>query len=79
MAVSADGSACLALQAIAFAQARQYHAVHSNCIQFADYAVRLLTGGAVLGAPLAYDGLCGSVPAADSPLLGMLVMLQMTW
>jgi hypothetical protein len=53
--------------------------VHSNCIQFADFAVRLLTGGAVFGAPLAYDVLCGSVPPADSPLLGMLAMLQMTW
>ena len=67
------------LQAIEFAQAQQYHAVHSNCIQFADYAVRLLSGGAVRGAPLAYDVLCGTVPAADSPLLGMLAMLQMTW
>lgn len=66
-------------KAIEFASAQQYHTVHSNCIQFADFAVRLLTGGAVMGAPLAYDVLCGSVPPADSPLLGMLAMLQMTW
>ncbi len=48
-------------------------------IQFADYMVRLLTGGAVFGVSLAYDALCGAVPPVDSPLLGFLSMMKLTW
>lgn len=48
-------------QALAHAQAGAYNALRSNCIAFADYAVRVLTGGAVRGAPLAFDLLVGQV------------------
>lgn len=67
-------------QAITFAQGRKYHTLRGNCIQFADAMVRLLTGGAVFGAPLAYDAKAGSVPPVDSPLLPMLSMtMQLSW
>lgn len=48
-------------QALDFAQAGRYHALRSNCIAFADYACRVLTGGAVRGAPLIFDLLVGQV------------------
>lgn len=41
--------------------------------------VRLLTGGAMFGASLAHDALCGNVPPVDSPLLGFLAMMQLSW
>ena len=33
--------------ALAFAQRQRYHALTCNCIAFADFVVRVLTGGAV--------------------------------
>ena len=76
----ADGRVRAAAQALAWVQARPYHTVLGNCIQFADWAVRLLTGGAVRGAPLAFDALAGVVPPAAHPMLAMLALtLQMTW
>ncbi len=53
--------------------------LRSCSIQFTDYIMRLLTGGAMFGASLAYDALCGDVPPVDSPLLGFLSMMQLTW
>lgn len=50
-------------QALAFAEATPYHALRSNCICFADFAVRVLTGGAVKCAPLIFDLLVGQVCA----------------
>mmetsp|Transcript_14992 Transcript_14992/g.45253 ORF Transcript_14992/g.45253 Transcript_14992/m.45253 type:complete len:405 (+) Transcript_14992:147-1361(+) len=67
-------------QAIEYAQGRQYHTLRGNCIQFADAMVRLLTGGAVFGAPLAYDAAAGTVPPTDSPLLATLrAFMQLSW
>ena len=70
-----------AAQALAFAESRPYHALRNNCIHFADFCVRVLTGGAVRGAPLLYDLICGTVlPAPDPPMLVMMqMMLQMPW
>lgn len=49
-------------------------------VQFADAMVRLLTGGAVFGAPLAYDAAAGTVPPTDSPLLATLrAFMQLSW
>lgn len=48
-------------QALAFAEGNPYHALKSNCICFADFVVRVLTGGAVKCAPLIYDLLVGQV------------------
>ncbi|GLC68606.1 hypothetical protein PLESTF_000713400 [Pleodorina starrii] len=67
-------------QLVCFAESRPYHALTNNCIHFADAAVRLLTAGAVRGAPLLYDIKCGSVPAVDNPMLLMMqLMLRMPW
>ncbi|KAL4451457.1 hypothetical protein ABPG75_007119 [Micractinium tetrahymenae] len=67
-------------QALAFAEATPYHALKSNCICFADFAVRVLTGGAVKGAPLIFDLLVGQVPPVDSPLLTLLGMTtELRW
>lgn len=64
--------------AIAYARSRNYHAVLNNCVHFADFMVRLLTG--VESSPLIYDALCGEVPAAESPLFFMIqMMLQRCW
>lgn len=54
------------VQALAFAEANPYHALKSNCICFADFAVRVLTGGAVKCAPLVFDLMVGQV---GGPLL----------
>ena len=56
----------LPLQALAVAQRQPYHALQSNCIAFADYAVRVLTGGRVRSAPLIFDLLVGQVGAGDT-------------
>jgi hypothetical protein len=67
-------------RALDFAESRPYHALARNCIAFADFAVRVLTGGRVRGAPLVFDLLCGTVPDADSPLLPLLhAMTRLTW
>lgn len=55
--------------AVAFASARPYHAAANNCIAVADFLARVLTGGAVRGAPLVFDALVGCVPLADSTAL----------
>jgi hypothetical protein len=69
----------LVQKALAFAQAQPYHALRQNCICFADFMARVLTGGVVKGAPLVFDLLAGTVPAADLPLLQLLSLFQMTW
>lgn len=56
-------SAGCALQALQFAGGTMYHALRNNCICFADFVVRVLTGGAVRGAPLIFDALVGQVGA----------------
>ncbi|KAL4441079.1 hypothetical protein ABPG77_010510 [Micractinium sp. CCAP 211/92] len=61
-------------KALAFAEATPYHALKSNCICFADFAVRVLTGGAIKCAPLVFDLMVGQVPPVDSPLLALLGM-----
>ncbi|EFN56517.1 expressed protein [Chlorella variabilis] len=67
-------------QALQFAGGTMYHALRNNCICFADFVVRVLTGGAVRGAPLIFDALVGQVPVADSPLLALLELtMQMSW
>ncbi len=71
---------CLLPQALAFAATRPYHALTNNCIHFADLAVRVLTNGAVRGAPLLYDMACGAVPSFDNPMLLMMqMMLRLSW
>jgi hypothetical protein len=70
---------CL-FQAFEFCDARKYHVVHNNCIQNADFLVRVLTGGLVKNAPLIYDVMCGNVPTVDPPMLMMLpLLMQKTW
>ncbi|KAI7838929.1 hypothetical protein COHA_007291 [Chlorella ohadii] len=66
-------------QALAFAQAQPYHALRQNCICFADFIARVLTGGVLKGAPLIFDLLVGMVPAADPPLLQLLSLFQLSW
>lgn len=67
-------------RAVRFAEGRVYQAMHNNCIAFADFIVRVLTGGRVRSAPLLFDALCGTVPPVDSPLLPVLQMMtQLTW
>lgn len=68
------------MQALQFAEARPYHALRNNCIAFADFAVRVLTGSTIKSAPLVFDIVAGKVPPQDSPLLAFLFMAtQMTW
>ena len=68
------------LQAVEFAEGRPYHAFANNCIQNCDFLVRALTGGAVRGAPLLYDALCGRVPPQDAPMLLMfMLMTRISW
>jgi hypothetical protein len=50
----------------------RYHALRNNCIAFADFIVRVLTGGAVRGAPLIFDALVGQVRALAEPRLHVL-------
>ena len=57
-------SLCPAAQALRFAEGRPYQALLNNCIAFADFAVRVLTGGAVRSAPLLFDALVGRVSGA---------------
>ncbi len=63
------------VQAVEFAQSRQYHAFTNNCIQNTDFFIRALTGGAVRNAPLVHDALCGHVPAQDNPMLVMFMLM----
>jgi hypothetical protein len=68
------------LQAISFAQSRHYQAINNNCIHFAEFMARLLTGGRAAGAVHAFDVLCGSAPQQELPMLMMLqMMLQVSW
>lgn len=48
-------------QALRFAEGRRYHALRNNCLGFADFVVRVLTGGRVKNAPLIFDCLVGEV------------------
>ncbi|GAB4818448.1 hypothetical protein N2152v2_005494 [Parachlorella kessleri] len=67
-------------KALRFAERQPYQALRNNCIAFADFCVRVLTGGAVRSAPLIFDAVVGKVPPQDSPLLGFLYMTtQLTW
>jgi len=67
-------------RAVGWMQARPYHAVTNNCLHFADALLRVLSDGAVQGACLLYDALCGAPPAAESPiLLLMQLMLGRSW
>lgn len=67
-------------QAVEFAGRNRYHAIKNNCINFADFFTRILTQGAVLGAPLLYDAICGSIPAQDNPLVVMLMLMTgLSW
>eukprot|EP00887_Chlorella_sp_A99_P001331 scaffold14.g1331.t1 len=52
-----------------------YHAIFENCIAFADFMVRLLTGGGVCGAPLLFDALAGRVPPQDPPMLPFMLSM----
>lgn len=67
-------------KALDFASSKKYHTLHSNCISFADFIVRVLTKTSVKHAPLLFDTCVGSVPTKDSPLLAILYMTQqLTW
>lgn len=68
------------LQAVEFAAGKAYHAMRNNCIAFADFIVRILTGNKVRSAPHIFDLIVGVVPQVDSPMLPLLQALtQMTW
>ena len=73
------GLGCV-VQAVKFCESLPYHAFTNNCIQNTDFLVRVLTGGRVRNAPLAYDALCGSVPEQDNPMLLMfMLMTGISW
>jgi len=55
-------------QACQFAVSQDYQPLFRNCSMFADFIVRLLTGGAVRSAPLIFDLVTGQAPVHDSPL-----------
>lgn len=63
-----------------FAGSKLYQAMHNNCIAFADFIVRALTGNAVKNAPHIFDCVVGKVPPVDSPMLPLVQMMtQLTW
>jgi hypothetical protein len=66
--------------ALRFASKKAYQVMKNNCIAFADFICRCLTGNKVKNAPLVFDYLVGKVPEVDSPLLPLfLMMTQMSW
>ncbi|KAG7667189.1 hypothetical protein NADE_003014 [Nannochloris sp. 'desiccata'] len=66
--------------ALTFACGKAYQVMKNNCISFADFCIRCLTGNRVKNAPLLFDYLVGEVPKVDSPLLPLLQMMtQMSW
>jgi len=67
-------------QALTFARGKAYQVMKNNCISFADFCIRCLTGNKVKNAPLLFDHLVGKVPEIDSPMLPLLQMMtQMSW
>lgn len=67
-------------KAINFAASRAYQALKNNCIAFADFITRVLTGGHIKNAPLIFDHIVGHVPPVDSPMLPFFqAMLKTTW
>jgi hypothetical protein len=67
-------------RALAFANSKTYQVLTNNCIAFADFICRCLTGNKIKNAPLIFDALVGNVPKVDSPLLPLIyLMTQMTW
>lgn len=68
------------VQAVAFVEARQYHAINNNCIHNTDFLCRVLTRGRLRNGPLVYDALAGSVPEQDHPMLLMFfLMTRLSW
>ena len=68
------------VKAINFAGQKSYQALKNNCIAFADFITRVLTGGRVRNAPLIFDHVAGKIPLVDSPMLPLFqAMLKMTW
>lgn len=67
-------------RALEFASKMPYQALRNNCIAFADFIVRVLTGNRVRSAPLIFDPVVGKYPEIDSPLLPLIQTLSgMSW